>query len=174
MHLGTRQECVGSSPRVSGVCQDSAREFAKRRPSDDAIGSRRKFAKRFAEGIRKLAGKAKGDYRKEDRRTCRKITGVCGSKPPVSSGWTARTTKSGWHATAFDGSDNAIGSRRKFAKRFAEGIRKLAGNAKGDYRKEDQRTCRKITGVWGRFDLHPKKISSGCRCASRRRTRKWT
>ncbi|RZS05101.1 hypothetical protein BHM03_00035567 [Ensete ventricosum] len=31
MRLGTRQECVGSSPRVSGVCQDSAREFAKRR-----------------------------------------------------------------------------------------------------------------------------------------------
>ncbi|RRT77035.1 hypothetical protein B296_00015574 [Ensete ventricosum] len=29
-------------------------------------------------------------------------------------------------------------------------------------------------GVYGRFDLHLKKISSGCRCASRRRTRKWT
>ncbi|RWW36434.1 hypothetical protein BHE74_00058546, partial [Ensete ventricosum] len=43
-----------------------------------------------------------------------------------------------------ENSDNAIGSRRKFAKRFAEGIRKLAGNAKGDYRKEDRRTCHKI------------------------------
>ncbi|RRT51747.1 hypothetical protein B296_00050922 [Ensete ventricosum] len=32
MRLGTRQKCVGSSPRVSGVCQDSAREFARRRP----------------------------------------------------------------------------------------------------------------------------------------------
>ncbi|RWW42239.1 hypothetical protein BHE74_00052227 [Ensete ventricosum] len=31
-----------------------------------------------------------------------------------------------------------------------------------------------VTGVCGRFDLHPKKIDSGCRCASRRRTRKWT
>ncbi|RZS25401.1 hypothetical protein BHM03_00058594 [Ensete ventricosum] len=31
MRLGTRQECVGSSPRVSGACQDGAREFAKRR-----------------------------------------------------------------------------------------------------------------------------------------------
>ncbi|RZS11229.1 hypothetical protein BHM03_00042534 [Ensete ventricosum] len=31
-----------------------------------------------------------------------------------------------------------------------------------------------IAGVCGRFDLHPKKIGSGCRCASRRRTRKWT
>ncbi|RWW78420.1 hypothetical protein BHE74_00013370 [Ensete ventricosum] len=33
----------------------------------------------------------------------------------------------------------------------------------------------KVTGVCGRFDLHPKKIGSGCRCtSSRRRTRKWT
>ncbi|RRT42720.1 hypothetical protein B296_00039403 [Ensete ventricosum] len=31
-----------------------------------------------------------------------------------------------------------------------------------------------VAGVCGRFDLHPKKISSECRCASRRRTRKWT
>ncbi|RWW05444.1 hypothetical protein GW17_00031282 [Ensete ventricosum] len=30
-----------------------------------------------------------------------------------------------------------------------------------------------VTGVCRRFDLHPKKIGSGCRCASRR-TRKWT
>ncbi|RRT32098.1 hypothetical protein B296_00055875, partial [Ensete ventricosum] len=54
-------------------------------------------------------------------------------------------------------------------------IRKLAGNAKGYRRKEDRRTCRKIAkvaGVCGRFDLHPKKIGSGCRCASRRRTQK--
>ncbi|RZS28580.1 hypothetical protein BHM03_00062194, partial [Ensete ventricosum] len=39
-----------------------------------------------------------------------------------------------------------VGSRRKFARRFAEGIGKLAGNTKGDRRKEDQRTYRKITG----------------------------
>ncbi|RRT61287.1 hypothetical protein B296_00014385 [Ensete ventricosum] len=32
MRLGTHQECVRSSPRVSGVCQDSAREFIGRRP----------------------------------------------------------------------------------------------------------------------------------------------
>ncbi|RWV77431.1 hypothetical protein GW17_00061739 [Ensete ventricosum] len=32
MRLGTRQECVRSSPWVPGVCQDGgAREFAKRR-----------------------------------------------------------------------------------------------------------------------------------------------
>ncbi|RWW45240.1 hypothetical protein BHE74_00048936 [Ensete ventricosum] len=32
MRLGTRRECVESSPRVSGVCQDGAREFVRRRP----------------------------------------------------------------------------------------------------------------------------------------------
>ncbi|RWV95882.1 hypothetical protein GW17_00041449 [Ensete ventricosum] len=30
MRLGTRQECSGSSSRVSGVCQDGVREFARR------------------------------------------------------------------------------------------------------------------------------------------------
>ncbi|RZS08906.1 hypothetical protein BHM03_00039944 [Ensete ventricosum] len=29
-------------------------------------------------------------------------------------------------------------------RRFVEGIGKLVGNAKGDHRKQDQRTCRKI------------------------------
>ncbi|RWW55666.1 hypothetical protein BHE74_00037679 [Ensete ventricosum] len=38
-----------------------------------------------------------------------------------------------------------MGSRRKFARRFVEGIGKLTGNAKGDCREEDQRTCHKIT-----------------------------
>ncbi|RRT60002.1 hypothetical protein B296_00004019 [Ensete ventricosum] len=84
MRLGTRQECVGSSSWVSGVCQDSAREFARRRPRlaerlsgvvekiagnngprsslgigpslDDAVGFRREFARRFTEGIEKLLG----------------------------------------------------------------------------------------------------------------------
>ncbi|RRT73610.1 hypothetical protein B296_00016243 [Ensete ventricosum] len=35
--------------------------------------------RRFIEGIRKLARNAKRDSRKEDRRTCRKIVGVCQS-----------------------------------------------------------------------------------------------
>ncbi|RRT75239.1 hypothetical protein B296_00026825 [Ensete ventricosum] len=43
-------------------------------------------------------------------------------------------------------SDNAVGSRQKFARRFVEGIGKLAGNAKGDRRKEDWRTCHKMAG----------------------------
>ncbi|RZS01287.1 hypothetical protein BHM03_00031123 [Ensete ventricosum] len=39
-----------------------------------------------------------------------------------------------------------MGSHWKFARRFAERIGKFARNAKGDRRKEDQRTCCKITG----------------------------
>ncbi|RRT55625.1 hypothetical protein B296_00047846 [Ensete ventricosum] len=78
----TRQKIVDGSRKA---CRDS----------DDAVGSHRKFARRFVEGIRKLAGNAKGDRRKEDRRTCRKIAGVCGTgKLLVSGGWTARTTES--------------------------------------------------------------------------------
>ncbi|RZR73494.1 hypothetical protein BHM03_00024977 [Ensete ventricosum] len=84
--------------------------------SDDAVGSRRKFARRFAEGIGNLAENTKGDCREEDQRTYRKIVGVYG-----------------------------MGSRRKFARRFVERIGKLAGNAKGDRPEEDRRTCRKIT-----------------------------
>ncbi|RZS20918.1 hypothetical protein BHM03_00053489 [Ensete ventricosum] len=47
--------------------------------SDNAVGSRRKFARRFAKGIGKLAGNAKGDHWEEDRKTYRKITGSCRS-----------------------------------------------------------------------------------------------
>ncbi|RRT35697.1 hypothetical protein B296_00043021 [Ensete ventricosum] len=76
----------GSSPKED---RDSPEDC---RGSDDAIGSRWKFARRFAEGIKKLAGNVKGDRWKEDRRTCRKIakvTGVCGKSgrwPAVDSG----------------------------------------------------------------------------------------
>ncbi|RWW76166.1 hypothetical protein BHE74_00015758 [Ensete ventricosum] len=45
--------------------------------SDDTMGSHRKFARRFTEGIGKLAGNAKGDRSKEDQRTYRKIVGGC-------------------------------------------------------------------------------------------------
>ncbi|RRT61847.1 hypothetical protein B296_00038359 [Ensete ventricosum] len=43
------------------------------------MGSCRKFDRRFAEGIGKLVGNAKGDCREEDRRTNRKIAGGCRS-----------------------------------------------------------------------------------------------
>ncbi|RWW17151.1 hypothetical protein GW17_00018942 [Ensete ventricosum] len=51
--------------------------------SDDVVGSHRKFARRFAEGIGKLVGNAKRDRWKEDRRTCRKIARGCRSMQEV-------------------------------------------------------------------------------------------
>ncbi|RRT34401.1 hypothetical protein B296_00048005 [Ensete ventricosum] len=63
-------------------------------------------------------------------------------------------------------SDDTVGSRRKFTRRFAEGIEKLAGNAKGDHRKEDQRTYRKIAGGERWLDLPYHRIwatTSRCR-----------
>ncbi|RWV77897.1 hypothetical protein GW17_00061220 [Ensete ventricosum] len=47
MRLGIHLECVGSSLRVSGVCQDSAREFIRRRP---------RLARRLSRVAEKLAG----------------------------------------------------------------------------------------------------------------------
>ncbi|RRT76809.1 hypothetical protein B296_00029641 [Ensete ventricosum] len=105
MRLGTRQECVRSSPRVSGVCQDGARKFSRRRPrltrrllrvaekligsweglewmrigpsSDDAMGPRREFARRFAEGIRKLARNTFGDRRRKNVKLVAVESGGC-------------------------------------------------------------------------------------------------
>ncbi|RRT73910.1 hypothetical protein B296_00012828 [Ensete ventricosum] len=48
IRLGTSQECVESSPRVSGACQDGTRKFAKRRP---------RLAGRLSRVVKKLAGK---------------------------------------------------------------------------------------------------------------------
>ncbi|RWV92623.1 hypothetical protein GW17_00044980 [Ensete ventricosum] len=54
MRLGTRLECIGSSPRVLEVCQDGAREFARRGSrligrllgvAEKLIGTHREFAR---------------------------------------------------------------------------------------------------------------------------------
>ncbi|RWV92526.1 hypothetical protein GW17_00045087 [Ensete ventricosum] len=47
MRLGTRLECVGSSPRVSGACQDGAREF---------VGRRAKLVERLSRVAERLVG----------------------------------------------------------------------------------------------------------------------
>ncbi|RRT69500.1 hypothetical protein B296_00012449 [Ensete ventricosum] len=52
MRLGTRQECIGSLPRVSGVCQDGAREFARRRP---------RLAERLSRVAEKVVKSSDGD-----------------------------------------------------------------------------------------------------------------
>ncbi|RWW11394.1 hypothetical protein GW17_00024994 [Ensete ventricosum] len=77
--------------------------------SDDVVGSHRKFARRFAEGIGKLVGNTKGDRREEDRRACRKITRGCRSMQECQwvncpdGGWTARTTDCRWRPTVDSG-----------------------------------------------------------------------
>ncbi|RWW08047.1 hypothetical protein BHE74_00047215 [Ensete ventricosum] len=83
MQLGTHLECVGSLPRVSGACQDGAREFAGRRPrltgrlsgvAERLVGSWEGFQVDlfipidFTEGIEKIARNTLGDRR---RRTVR-------------------------------------------------------------------------------------------------------
>ncbi|RWW20478.1 hypothetical protein BHE74_00028875 [Ensete ventricosum] len=56
------------------------------------------------------------------------------------------------------------GTSREFARRFAEGIRKLAGNTPKRSLEEDWKTHRKNAGgcrIGRRFGLHSKKIDSG-------------
>ncbi|RRT55346.1 hypothetical protein B296_00022974 [Ensete ventricosum] len=43
------------------------------------------------------------------------------------------------------GSDGAMGSRREFARRFAEGIGKLVGNTSGDRRKKTRRLVARMS-----------------------------
>ncbi|RWV88662.1 hypothetical protein GW17_00049225 [Ensete ventricosum] len=64
MQLGTRLGCVGSFSRVSGACQDSAREFAGRRP---------RLTRRLSRVAEKLAQSWKA-YR-EFARTTSKVSG---------------------------------------------------------------------------------------------------
>ncbi|RRT33268.1 hypothetical protein B296_00031030 [Ensete ventricosum] len=92
----------------------------------DAFGNSPGICRKLTEGIGSLPGWRKG-VRQKKTETHRKIIG--GSRKACR--------ESGC-------SDDAVGSHRKFARGFVEGIGKLAGNAKGDHRKEDQRTCRKI------------------------------
>ncbi|RRT54889.1 hypothetical protein B296_00034738, partial [Ensete ventricosum] len=69
---------------------------------------------------------------------------------------------------------DTVGFRRESARRFAEGIGKLAENTPGDHRRKTIGLTARIpeaVRLCGRFDLPREKIGSGHRCASRRRTR---
>ncbi|RWW13184.1 hypothetical protein BHE74_00034865 [Ensete ventricosum] len=90
MQLGTRLECVGSSSRVSGACHDERRlrligrlsgvaerlagndgprsSLGIKPSSDDVVGHRREFARRFTEGIGKFTGNTKRDHQKTHRK----------------------------------------------------------------------------------------------------------
>ncbi|RZS02526.1 hypothetical protein BHM03_00032606 [Ensete ventricosum] len=94
----------------------------------DSFGNSPGVYRKLTEGIKSLPGWRKG-VRQKKIETHRKI--VRGSRKACQ--------ESGC-------SDNMVGSRRKFARRFVEGIEKLVGNVKGDRWKEDWRTCRKIAG----------------------------
>ncbi|RWW47442.1 hypothetical protein BHE74_00046572 [Ensete ventricosum] len=81
MWFGTRLECIGSLPRVSGACQDGTREFVGRRPrlagrlsrvAEKVTGIR----KDFAESIGKIARSTPGDHqRKTVRLTVENVIG---------------------------------------------------------------------------------------------------
>ncbi|RZS08419.1 hypothetical protein BHM03_00039404 [Ensete ventricosum] len=98
MRLETRQECIGSSPRVSRVCQDDTREFARRRPR--LAGRLSRVAEKLVGRIRKLARNMSGDCQKKTiglaarmpeatrfaGRINRPYLGVRATKPPRSAG----------------------------------------------------------------------------------------
>ncbi|RWV92763.1 hypothetical protein GW17_00044828 [Ensete ventricosum] len=73
MRLGTRQECVRSSLRVSGACQDDIREFAERRPR--LIERLSGVAERLIGSIGKIA---RSTPRNRRRKTMRLAVGNAG------------------------------------------------------------------------------------------------
>ncbi|RWW87805.1 hypothetical protein BHE74_00003346, partial [Ensete ventricosum] len=113
--------------------------------SDDVVGSHRRFARRFAEGIGKLVGKAKGDRWKK--------TGGLVARLPEYAG---RRLDRPYHKIRATGKSPRWRVNRPY--------HNLGGG--------QLLTAGKPPRSVG-FDLHPKKIGSRCRCASRR-TRKWT
>ncbi|RWW81493.1 hypothetical protein BHE74_00010101 [Ensete ventricosum] len=70
MRLGTRLECIGSSLRVSGTCQDGAREFTGRR-----LRLIERLWGDIAKGIGKIARNTPGD---RQRKTVRLAVGNAG------------------------------------------------------------------------------------------------
>ncbi|RWW01350.1 hypothetical protein BHE74_00043920 [Ensete ventricosum] len=107
--------------------------------SDDAVGPRREFARRFVEGIGKLTGNMLGDYQ-------RKTIGLA-AKMPEAVGLSGRLNMIGaMELQPNDGPKSSLsigpgfgrcsGISPKFVRTFAEGIGKLAENMSGDYQKK--------------------------------------
>ncbi|RRT40839.1 hypothetical protein B296_00025274 [Ensete ventricosum] len=65
---------------------------------------------------------------------CRKLAEGIGSLPGWCKG--VRQKKTETHRKIVGGLDDVVGARREFARRFAEGIRKLARNTPGDRRRK--------------------------------------
>ncbi|RWV87467.1 hypothetical protein GW17_00050531 [Ensete ventricosum] len=119
--------------------------------SDDAVGFRREFTRRFTEEIRKLAGNTPGDHREKTERLVASMLEATGlvevnhpypsvqaAKPPKSAGKPPLQPDDGPRSSLSIGpsSDDAVGSRWEFARRFVEGIGKLTGNTSGDRQKK--------------------------------------
>ncbi|RWV85762.1 hypothetical protein GW17_00052421 [Ensete ventricosum] len=75
MRLGTCQECVESSPRVSGACQDGARKFARRRLrlTERLSG----VAEKLVGSIRNIARNTPGDRQRKTVRLAVEEAGDC-------------------------------------------------------------------------------------------------
>ncbi|RWW03881.1 hypothetical protein GW17_00032924 [Ensete ventricosum] len=54
------------------------------------------------------------------------------------------------------GSDDAVGSRREFAKRFTEGIEKLVGNLNGDHREKTEGLTARMSEAIGLAEVGSK------------------
>ncbi|RWW01850.1 hypothetical protein GW17_00035100 [Ensete ventricosum] len=159
MRLRTHQECVGSSPRVSGVYQDGAREFAKRRSrltrrlsgvAEKLVESRDVQTKRWD-----LVGSSLRDSPKESgsslgmrREIAGKKTGGLVARLPeaaeVYRNYNQRIGQS--QVQALDRSEeDAIGNSPRVRRELAEGIRSLSEWRKGVRWKKTE-TCQKIIG----------------------------
>ncbi|RWV94909.1 hypothetical protein GW17_00042517, partial [Ensete ventricosum] len=86
-----------------------------------------------------------------------------------------------------EGIESLPGWHKRVHQKMTETRRKIIGGSRKACRERPEdlpQDCRRLleyVGITGGdqrltagFDLHPKKIGSRCRCASRRRTRKWT
>ncbi|RWW00801.1 hypothetical protein GW17_00036205 [Ensete ventricosum] len=99
----------------------------------DAVENSLGVCRELTEGIGSSPGRHKG-VRQKKTETRQKIIGDNGPRSSLGIGPSL---------------DDEVGSRREFAKRFAEGIGKLVGNMKGDRQEEDWRTCCKnARGYW--------------------------
>ncbi|RRT47553.1 hypothetical protein B296_00009690 [Ensete ventricosum] len=103
---------------ISGVCQDSAREFTRRRS---------RLTERLSRVAEKLIGRL-------NMIGAMKLHPYDGLRSSLGIG---------------PGLDDAMRPRREFARRFAKGIGKLAGNMPGDSWKKTRRLTARMPKVIG-------------------------
>ncbi|RRT34038.1 hypothetical protein B296_00037352 [Ensete ventricosum] len=130
---------------------DPGSRLGIRQGLDNTVGAHRKIARTSS----KVSGRSLGTHREITR-----------GRLLVSATWDDSSSSN-------DAVRNSPGVRRE----LAEGIGSLLGWHKGVRRKKTKtyrRLLRVAEKLVGRLGLHPKKIGSGHRCASKRRTREWT